>query len=162
MSHNELGAEECARSSSHQGVTLSNPALLCHCEREKPAVSRNGPDSSYVMTFTGKAELGLPAPESRERYTAFPSPQEISEIHPNCSTCSSQGQQGVSSDVRCWGNAADSLCLSFTRKWYISANMPTSLLNQTSLSTSHGQTLQQNNRAGRFLCIDITDGKKSY
>lgn len=48
----------------HQGVTLSNPALLCHCERDKPAVSRNSPSSSYVMTFTGKAELSLPALES--------------------------------------------------------------------------------------------------
>lgn len=48
------------------------------------------------------------------------------------------------------------------KKKIVSASMCTSLLDAISLSTSHGRTLQQNNQPDIFLCIYITDGKKSY
>lgn len=85
-----------------QGVTLPNPALLCLCNRKEHAVSRNNPESSLIMTTTRKAELSLPAPQGAGCYTAFPSPQEILEIRPNCSTSFGQRLQGTSSSMRHW------------------------------------------------------------
>lgn len=104
VSHNELGAQECALSSS---LPRSNPpkpgtALPVQETCREHAVSHNNPESSFIVTTTRKAEPRLQAPEGAGCYTAFPSPQEILEIRPNCSTSFGQCLQGISSSMRHW------------------------------------------------------------
>lgn len=100
-----------------QGVTLPNPASPCPCKTEEPAVPHNSPDSSYVVTATGKAEPTLPAPEGGWCSTAFPNPQEVWKFIQTAAPplVAASGEPAAMSGAG--ARRPFSLSFSLTRKW---------------------------------------------